>query len=175
MDSEGKKGSFLGIFIAMIVSLGIAFYWDKLPIIKNSVESVLNPTFGALIQWNNLLGFLIIVALITLILTLAQKFLTDQEEMKKLKKEQKSLQEEMKKYKDHPEKFLELQKESIKLIMPMMTLSMRPLAYTAIPIILFFRWFQEILDPIYGSWWIFYYILASIIFSSIFRKMMNVA
>src|SRR3989344_2891378 len=78
MDSEGKKGGFAGIFIVMIVSLLIAFFWDKVALIKNSVHFILNPTAGALLNWNMNFGMIAIVLAISVIMTLIQKYGTDQ-------------------------------------------------------------------------------------------------
>ena len=47
-----KKGSLGLIFAVMIVSLAIAAFWNSLPFIKNSVNAALNPTAGALLNWN---------------------------------------------------------------------------------------------------------------------------
>ena len=52
MNKEGKEGSFKGIFIAMFLALIIAFFWDKISWIKNTVDLILNPTAGALLNWN---------------------------------------------------------------------------------------------------------------------------
>ena len=169
-----KKG--LIIFMIMfLVSAYIASSWDKLPVVKNAVSYVLDPTFGYLLRLNIYLGFIVIIGVTSLILTLAQKYLSDQEELKKLKEEQKILQEEMKKYKDHPEKLLELQKKQLEFLPKTFDLTMKPLIFTTIPIVLFFRWFGANLTPAFGGWWIFYYLIGSMIFSGIFRKLFNVA
>ncbi|MFA5258578.1 MAG: EMC3/TMCO1 family protein [Candidatus Pacearchaeota archaeon] len=173
---EDKKG--LGM-IWLLVVLGLSWVvfalWDKYPVIKQTVDSVLDPTFGALLKINVYLGFAAIIAFTSLILTLAQKYLSDQEQLREMKKEQKFLQEEMKKYREHPEKLLELQKKQLEFFPRTMELTTKPLLFTTIPIILFFRWFGNYLEPIFGGWWILYYILGSLIFSSIFRKLLNVA
>jgi len=163
------------LMIILVVSMGISLMWDKIPAVKNSVEGVLEPTLGVLLKWNSIIGFIIIVALINFILTLLHKYTTDQVALRELKKEQKILQEEMKKYKDHPEKLLEFQKKQFEFIPKTFELTLKPLIYSAIPIILLFRWFGGILNPIFGSWWIFYYLVGSIIFSGIFRKLLDVA
>ena len=173
---SGKKitGSTIGLIFVLAVSLYIGFFWEKLDSVRAVVNAVLNPTFGALLAWSTLPGFLIIVAIIALILTLAQKLFTNQVELKKLRQEQKAVQQEMKQYRDQPEKLMELQKKSFETMPKMMHLAFRSFAYTGIPIILFFRWFQEILDPIYGGWWLLYYIIATMVFSTIFRKVLKV-
>ncbi|MBS3086303.1 DUF106 domain-containing protein [Candidatus Pacearchaeota archaeon] len=180
MDSEGKKGGFAGIFIVMIVSLLIAFFWDKVALIKNSVHFILNPTAGALLNWNMNFGMIAIVLAISVIMTLIQKYGTDQKTMRELKEEQKNLQEEMKKYKEHPEKMTELSKKQMELIPKTMKLGMRPIVYTAIPLILFFRWFMDFFSTV-GDFkffgilsWFWFYLIGTIIFSSILRKVMNV-
>jgi uncharacterized membrane protein (DUF106 family) len=159
----------------MLVSLYIASNWESLPYIKNSVEYVLNPTLGALLSWNVYIGFIIIVGLTSLILTLSQKYLSDQKQLKELKNEQKILNEEMKKYKDHPEKLMEIQKKQLEFIPKTFNLTLMPMIYTSIPIILLFRWFGDKLDVVFGNWWVLYYIIGAMVFSSIFRKVFDVA
>lgn len=58
-----KEGSFAPIIILMCISLLIAFFWDKLEFIKNSVDFILNPSAGVLLNWNISFGMTIIVAL----------------------------------------------------------------------------------------------------------------
>lgn len=159
----------------MLISLFIASLWDSYPVIKDTVSYVLDPWLGVLLNYNVWLGFIVIIALVSLILTFTQKFLTDQAALKEIKKEQKILQQEMKKYKDHPEKLLEFQQKQLEFIPKTFDLTMKPLIFTAIPFILLFRWFSDQLVPVFGNWWILYYFIGSMIFSSIFRKVFNVA
>lgn len=175
-----KEGSFKPIIFVMLASLAIAFFWDSTPWIKDSVHGVLNPSAGALLTWNLVLGMMLIVFLITLMTTLVQKYATDQKTLREMKKEQKILQEEMKKYKEHPEKLMELQKKQFAFVPKTMKLSMRAIMFTGIPFILFFRWFGDFFTTMgnpkffgFMSWFLFY-ILFSIIFSSIFRKIFKV-
>ena len=176
-----KEGSFRGIFIVMIVSLLIAFLWDSIPVIKNTAHAILDPTAGALLNIDITWGMIIIVFIIAIIMTLAQKYGTDQKTLKEMRAQQKELQKEMKEFRDHPEKLLELQKKQMEFIPRMFKLSMRPIVYTAIPLILFFRWFGDFFslagDPrILGFFsWFWFYLLGSIIFSSILRKVLKVA
>ena len=176
-----KEGSFKGPMIVLIISMLIAAFWNQLDFVRSLVSAGLDPTAGFLLNWNLTLGMVILIFILTIITTLAQKYGTDQEALREMKKEQKALQEEMKKYKDHPEKFMELQKESFKFMMPMMKLGMRPIVYTGIPLILFFRWFMDFFTLLgnpkfFGFFnWFWFYLLGSIIFSSILRKMWKVA
>jgi uncharacterized membrane protein (DUF106 family) len=169
------KKDMLVLFIVMFVSLMIAAQWDKVPEIKETVGSILDPTFGALMEFNLWIGFTIIVGIISLILTLAQKYLSDQHKLKELRKEQKLLNEEIKKYRDHPEKLAEINKKQLEFIPKTFELTIKPLIYTSIPIILLFRWFADYLLPRMGGWWFLYYIIFSMILSSIFRKALDVA
>ncbi len=181
-EKENKKGegSFKPIIIIMLASLLIAGFWDKIPIIKNSIHAVLDPSAGALLLWNINWGMVIIVFVITLLITIVQKYATDQKTLKELKKEQKELQKEMKKFKEHPEKMMELQKTQMKLMPKQMKLSMRAIAYTGIPLILFFRWFQDFFTNLgspkflgFLGWFWAYFILA-MLFGSILRKYLKV-
>jgi len=167
------------LFIVMIISLGIAFFYEQIPIIKDSVEAVLNPTAGRLLDWNINIGMTIFAAIISLAITIIQKYTTDQDTLRELKKEQKLIQAEMKNYKDHPEKMMELQKKQLASIPKTMEITMRPIMYTSIPIIILFRWFADYFTAneasVFGINWIFSYIILSMIFTTIFRKVFNVA
>ncbi len=175
-----KEGSFTPMIIIMVLSLLIASFWNSVPIIKNSAGAILNPTAGALLNWNITYGMILIIALLSLITTIIQKYATDQKTLREMKDEQKKINEEAKKFKDNPEKMMEMQKESMKFMMPMMKLSTRALAFTGIPFILFIRWFNDFFT-IVGDFrffgfmsWFWIYLLGSIIFSSIFRKILKV-
>ncbi|MBI2004135.1 DUF106 domain-containing protein [Candidatus Pacearchaeota archaeon] len=186
-DKKGsaKEGSFTLIIIIMFVSLLIASLWDKYPAIKNSVHAVLNPSAGTLLNWNLNIGMLIVVFAITLLTTIVQKYATNQEALKELRKEQKEIQKQMKEFKNHPEKMMELTKKQWKLMPKQMKLSMRAIAYTGIPFILFFRWFGDYFveaeklagEPVrlwLGMSWFLFYILFAIVFGAILRKSMDV-
>lgn len=177
---KNKEGSFLPMFFIMIASLVIAFTWDKVPAIQNVVHSVLDPTAGALLNWNVTLGMFVIVFIITFITTIIQKYATDQKALRELKNEQKLLQEEMKKYKDHPEKLMELQKKQFEFIPKTFKLTSRGVMFTGIPFILFFRWFSDVFTEM-GSpkffgflGWFWFYLIFAMIFGSLLRKWLKV-
>ncbi len=180
MDSKGKEGSFKPIFFVMLASLVIAFFWDKILAIKNTAHLILDPTAGALLNWNVTYGMILIIFTISLFMTLLQKYATDQETLRELKKEQKILQEEMKKYREHPEKLIELQKKQFEFIPKTMKLSMRPIMFTGIPLILFFRWFMDFFtvmgNPKFFGFltWFWLYLIGTMIFSMILRKILKV-
>ena len=165
-------------FLVMIFGLLFAYLYDKIAIIKSSTEAVLDPTAGFLLAFNPTIGMIVITAIVSVILTLVQKYTTDQVELRKLRSEQKLLQEEMKKYKDHPQKLLELNKKQMEFIPKTFDLTMGSLAYTALPIFLFFRWFSNYftLNPteFFGFMsWFWAYLVLSVIFSMIYRKVFD--
>jgi len=175
------------LLVVMIFTMIIALYWDSLTFVKESVGFVLDPSAGQLLNWNINVGMFVIVLIISLSISLLQKFTVDQETLKTFKKEQKLLQEEIKKYKEHPEKMIELQKKQLEFIPRTFDITMRPVLYTAIPIVLFFRWFSDyftMLEPTKVLWlfstdgfwlifpsWLWAYLILTITFSQIFRKM----
>ena len=165
----------------MLASVLVVSLWDSVPSIKNSVHAVLNPTAGALLNWNLTIGMLVIVAVISLFTTLIQKYTTDQEALKKLKEGQKTLQEEMKKFqKENPAKVMELQKKQFESMPKMMKLSMASIVYTGIPFILFFRWFGDFFtlmgDPKFFGFlsWFWFYLIGLMIVGSVLRKVLKV-
>jgi len=182
-----KEGSFKPIVVVMIISLLVAALWDKIEILKTSVHYALDPTLGWLLSWNVTWGMLLIVFVIALASTLVQKYATDQKTIKELKAEQKELQKEMKKFKEHPEKVMDLQKKQFDIMPKMMKLSMRPIMFTGVPFILLFRWFRDVFtsgtgytiiaDPSFFGFlnWFWFYLLFTLIFSSILRKILKTA
>ena len=175
-----KEGSFAVMWIVMGISFLIAVSWNSIPELKNSIHTLLDPTAGFLLNWNLTYGMLLVVFLISVLTILIQKYTTDQEALRELRKEQKIIQEEMKKYKEHPEKLMELQKKQFEVIPKTMKLSMRSVAYTGVPLILFFRWFNDFFAMIgnptflgFMSWFLFY-LISALIFQSLLKKWFKV-
>ena len=171
------------LFIVMLASVLIAALWNSVPMIKEIVHFVLDPTAGSLLRWNITYGMLILVLIISLVIILFQKYGTDQETLRQIKKEQKLAREEMKKYKHDPEKLLEFNKKQMEKMPQIFSITMRPLVYTFVPLVLFFRWFSDFFSaPGMESFrffgllsWFWFYLIFSIIFSSVFRKVLKVA
>lgn len=166
--------------IMMVISLAVAALWNKVTIIKDSIHHIFDPSFGVLLDFNVTIGMLFTTAVITLVLTLFQKYGTDQEALREIKKEQKILQAQIKEFKDNPAKVMELNKKNLEFMPRTMELTMAPLLFTALPIILFFRWFNDYFMvhsvKILGFLsWFWAYLIFSIIFSMIFRKLLKVA
>jgi uncharacterized membrane protein (DUF106 family) len=183
--AKNKEGSFRMVMIFMVLTMLIAFNWDKWIWMKNGIHSVLDPTVGALLNWELTLGMLITVLIISFLTTLVQKYTTDQDELRKIKKEQKEIQKQMKEFKKHPEKMMHLQKKQMSLMPKQMKLSMRTIVYTGIPFVLLFRWFSDyflILSEVTGEparffgvlGWFMFYLIGTLVFSSILKKYMKV-
>lgn len=174
-----RKGFFL-LMLVMLVSAIVALLWDKLSLISKSVHYILDPTLGYILNLNLIWGFLFITLLITLLTTLIQKYATDQVALKQLRDDQKNIQQEMKQYTHDPSKVMELQKKQFENLPKTFELTMKPLILTAIPFILLIRWFTDVFknlnDPKFFGFlsWIWFYILFSIIFNVILRKLLKV-
>jgi len=115
------------------------------------LDAVLNPVLNPLINFNPFWGIIVISFVISLLITLVYKLVTDQNEMKHLKGEQKEFQQKMKEARSNPEQMKVIQKDAMKVNMNYMKHSFKPTLYTMIPIILIFSWMAAHLafEPIY--------------------------
>jgi uncharacterized membrane protein (DUF106 family) len=181
MDNKGMKKFFLLMTLLSAFSLSIAFLWEKIPAIKNTAHLILDPTAGALINWNLTAGTLILFFIISVITTVVQKYATDQKTLRELKEEQKKVQKEMQEFKDNPEKTMEINKRSMKIMGDIMSLGMKSNVITVIPLILLFKWFSDVFTALgnpkfFGFMgWFVLYLFSLIIFSGFLRKWMKVA
>lgn len=180
MNKKGTGKFFMIMFGVMALSLIIAFSWTSIPSVKNSVNLILNPTAGALLNWNLTWGMMILVFIISITTTLVQKFLTDQNAIKSLKNEQREIQKEIKNFKHDPNKMMELQQKSLPLTFKIMELGMKATIFTIIPFILLFRWFLDFFNsagnPKFFGFlsWFWFYLIFVMIFSTILRKILKV-
>ncbi len=104
------------------------------------VETLTNPVLNPLLRLGSFWALVIVSLLVSLLVTLIYKWVTDQEEMKRLKTELKDYQKQMKESRDSPEKLVELQKKAMGVNMQYMKHSFKPTLITFIPIILIFGW-----------------------------------
>lgn len=167
------------IFLALISSMVIASSWSN-PEVSGFFHNIMDPILKPILDWNIFWGMSLIVIFLTVVMSLVQKYATDQETLKAIKKEQKKLQEEMKKYKDHPEKMMQLNKDQMEIMGRMMKISMGSIVYTAIPFMLFIRWFGDYFSVVDYKFfgvltWFWFYLLASIVLSGFIRKLLKVA
>ncbi|RME53077.1 DUF106 domain-containing protein [Candidatus Woesearchaeota archaeon] len=104
------------------------------------LDFLLDPLLGPLLLLPPWLGILIIASVISVLVTVAYKYLTDQERMRTLKAEMKQLQQDMKRFKDDPKKLMEVQSKLMPKNLEYMRHSFRPTLFTMIPIIIIFGW-----------------------------------
>lgn len=111
--------------------------------------------------------------IITLAMTLVTKYLTNQKRMKELKDTQKSCQQKLKEHKDNPKELEKIQKEMMASSMELMKHSFKPMLITTIPLLFVLFWIRQVYDGVLGGW-IWWYIISSITFSIILRKLLKV-
>jgi len=142
------------------------------------LDSFFNAIFGWAINISPLLGIIIISLILTILVTLAYKFLTDQKMLKEIKEEMKDLRGQMKEHKGNPEKLMEIQKISMEKSMKQMKQSFKPMLLTLLPLLIIFSWLRNVYNPIgpvLGSLtWIWVYIISSMVFSIALRKILKV-
>lgn len=115
------------------------------------LDPVFNPVFLPLLNLSPILGLLLLSFLISLLVTYAYKWFTNQTLMKELKEKQTDFQKKMKELRSHPEEMLKVQKEAMKVNMEYMKHSFKPTLFTMLPILLIFGWMAGHLafEPIY--------------------------
>lgn len=125
-----------------------------------------------------------ITALLSLGVSLAYKYFTDQAVMKEIKASQKKLQDQLKLHKSDPDKVMEINKQLIALNGSYMKHTMKPMLITMVPFFLVFGWLkaaygEAIIIPL-SFWeghlqWLGTYLIFSVILTSVFRKLLKVA
>ena len=84
----------------------------------------------------------LIALVVTIIVTYAYKWLTDQKRMKKLRDDLNDYQKEMREVKD-PKKLMNIQKKSLESNLEYMKHSFKPTLYTMLPVLLIFIWLNS--------------------------------
>lgn len=138
--------------------------------------------FGWAVAMSPLLGIILISFVLSMISTLSWKYLTDQILLKSIKEKTQSMKEEFKKHKSDPNKLTELNakfaKENWDAMKTQYKQSIKPMIVTMIPFFLVFAWVTKTYKPLgdifLGMGGIGTYILFSVIFSMILRKVMKV-
>lgn len=142
------------------------------------LDSFFNLIFGWAIDISPLFGIGVVAFIFTLIVTLIYKYTTDQIFMKDVKSEIKDIQKQMKEHKEDHKKVMDLQKIVMEKNMKYMMHSFKPMLFTFIPVILIFGWLKTAytdVGPVFYSFsWIWGYIIFSIIFSIVLRKVLKV-
>ena len=139
---------------------------------------------------NPLISIAVLSLLITLAVTIIYKFTTNQKRLKELKDDMKRMRDDMKKYQTDPKKMMELQQESMKKSFEQMKHTLLPTFITMVPILVIFAWIRSSLSdktvilqfpfniPKIGDnsgfGWIGIYVITSIVFSIVLRKLFKV-
>lgn len=105
--------------------------------------AIMDSLLGWLLYLDPALGIIIISLILSLIITFAIKFLTDQNLMKDMRDEMKELQKEMKDLSNNPKKLAKANTRFMETNMKYMNHSMKPTLYTFIPILLVFTWLNS--------------------------------
>jgi uncharacterized membrane protein (DUF106 family) len=144
-------------------------------------------TIQEIISSNPLYSIILFSLVITFFLTLAYKLLIPQDKMKSIKERTKEIQAKIKLEKD-TSKAMDLQKEMLQCSAEQMKLSLKPMLITYLPLILIFMLLRNVYSntgdiiswgtkiPIIGTGagWLVGYIVFSLIFSIVLRKIMKV-
>lgn len=111
--------------------------------IFNIIDPILDFIFVPLLSLGYFVFLLVISFLISLMLMLMTKYLTDQKLMKELRDNMKSYQEQMKQHKSNPSKVMELQKKSMEQNLIYMKHSFKTTIYSFLPIIIIIGWMSS--------------------------------
>jgi uncharacterized membrane protein (DUF106 family) len=127
---------------------------------------------SSLIIANPKASILILSLIVTLFITIITHFLTDKELMRGIKEKQKKLREEMKIHRDNPEKMMEINKKMMEDLPHQMKQSLKVSLVTIIPLLFLFNWLKVTFAATsIASSWIWWYILSSLAFSIVLRKL----
>ncbi|MEM3126888.1 MAG: EMC3/TMCO1 family protein [Candidatus Woesearchaeota archaeon] len=107
------------------------------------INTILDPIFGPILFLDPFLGIIIISFLVSLLMSIIYKYMTNQNQMKQFKDDIKKYQKEMKEEKQNPQKMMEIQKKAMEVNMQYMMQSLKPTLVTFIPIIIIFAWLSS--------------------------------
>ena len=128
-----------------------------------------------IISINPTAGVIVISIIITLIMTIVTKYLTNQNRMKELKEIQNTCRIKIKDYKGKPEELKKIQQEMLECSMELTKHSMKPMLFAFVPLILLITWLRGVfVGTEIQSTWIWWYIGAGIFSSILFRRVFKV-
>jgi uncharacterized membrane protein (DUF106 family) len=147
-----------------------------------ALESFFNFIFGWAVAISPLVGIIFISLVLSSISSIAWKYLTDQDLLKALREKNSKMREETKKHKDDPEKLKEINskmaREALEDMKSQYKQSLKPMLVTLVPFALAFIWIRKTYEPLGDVFLMFggigTYIIFSIIFSMVLRKVMKV-
>jgi uncharacterized membrane protein (DUF106 family) len=119
-------------------------------------------------------AIIIMALLLTLFITIVNYFFLDKESRREIKANQKKLQAEIKEHQKagNTDKMMELQKEMFSGMGATFKHSFRPMIITILPVLIFFSFIKNAFaETAIASTWFWWYIGASIVGSTLFRKL----
>ncbi|MBS3141453.1 DUF106 domain-containing protein [Candidatus Woesearchaeota archaeon] len=141
-------------------------------------DSFFNTIFSPILGLSPAASLLIISLILTTLTTIAYKYTTDQKFLKEIKEEINLINKEVKELKDNPQKVMEKQKVLWEKNLKIMGHTLKSSIYTLIPLLIIFTWLRSFYQPqgdiLFGLSWIWVYILSSIVFSMIIRKVLKI-
>jgi uncharacterized membrane protein (DUF106 family) len=167
-----RKGGIILSVIVSIMALAVIFMYQ-------------GPATPIVFGFEPLKAIGLLSIVLSLFVTLIYKFMTDQVLMKELKKDLKKHQKHMKEHRKDATKMSELSKKSMETNMKYMRQTMKPMLITMLPFLLIFQWLRGTFDstiifplglPFWPGdlGWIGSYIIFSMIFTTAFRKILDV-
>lgn len=146
------------------------------------INTVLSTVFAPILMFPPMIAEAIITAFMMFTSSMFSKYLVDQEAVRTIKNEIKSLQTKAKELqKTAPQEANKLFSEILKLNNKYMKLNLKPMIATMTLVILFFPWLSsvflgKVVFTIFGFTfgWLLWYIILSLVFSMIFRKLLGV-
>ena len=130
----------------------------------------------SLVQAYPRVSIIVFALLISFLISLVNYFFLDKERMKEIKEKQKKVQEQIKEHQKagNHQKALELQKELFAFMPEMMKHSMKPMLITFVPIIILFSIVRGLYaETSIASSWFWYYLVAAMVGSILFRKILK--
>ncbi|HLD00454.1 MAG TPA: EMC3/TMCO1 family protein [Candidatus Nanoarchaeia archaeon] len=115
------------------------------------LDPIFNPVFQPLLNASPFWAIVVLSFLVSVLITLVYKLVTNQTQMKELKEKQKEYQKQMRDLKSNPPEMMKVQKEAMQLNMQYMKQSFKPTLITMLPILVIFSWMTAHLsfEPIY--------------------------
>lgn len=143
-------------------------------------NDIVGTALDPILTLHHLCGLILVTLGVNLIITLAYKYLTDQEALKSLKEETKELQKQMKEMKNDTDMLMKLRKQSFEKSIASFKQSFKPMIVTMLPLLVVFgylrAYYTGLGDPklflTFG--WLGTYLIFSIVFNLVLRKLFKV-
>ena len=143
------------------------------------LDAFFNFIFGWAVNIHPWFGMFVIALVVSLIITLSSKFLTDQVVMKQLREEVKKDSKKVRElHKTDPKKAAAMQKEILPKNLKMMKLQIKSMIVSMILVLLLFSWLPNATAiaeyPFWFLGWFWAYVVLTLILSLVVKKVMKV-